>query len=797
LFYPLGLAVAWACWRNARLAGLDEPSRLAWWLLGASALCLFVSGTAEDMFIRSGEPLGPHPWIGWVEVANLVLAIAGYLAFPNRTLTGRGRARFLLDVGLTVVAGVVVSIYFGLRLWFGQFASEPLSPSILARGIDWILFVVVSVAFLQKRDAATRTALGIYLLAVGANLLGNYVYSTSAIGAGTTPYRPGDAVDGLWFAAWSLRWTAARVAWHRYRAARDVAGRLSDPADVPYESSAYSYVMVAGAFALLVGQVFAGNRPFVGLLAFSAALMVALLVARQLVELRENDRLFAARLAQEARFRSLVQHSSDVVLVVDAGGRLSFASPSASRVFGGESGVRAGASLLDLVSPDDRPALTPLLAGSGVVPRRVQVRMAAGDRSWRDIEAVWTDLRADPAVAGIVINCRDVSERAELERQLRHTQKLDAVGHLAGGLAHDLNNVLAIIRGYTELLRLELPEGTTTHEDLRHIEHTVDRAAAVTTKVLAFSRRQPAQQRVLDLNAVVSGLEPMIRQLTRGRADLRIECDPALWPIKADPGQMEQVLINLASNARDAMPDGGSLRIVTTNRVLEPGEAETAALAPGEYVALVVSDQGVGMSPEVRQRVFEPFFSTKPKEQGVGLGLAMVHGIVLGSGGGISVDSAPGHGATFTILLPRTAAHRDDERTAEPAAPRPTRSHTVLVVDDEADVREVARRILERDGYRVIEAPGGLEALAAVADAAVEVDVLLTDMVMPGLHGRDLIARFQAARPGVPVVCMTGYAGEGDDPGAFAEDLLALVTKPFSGEVLRRTVATAVARRNL
>ena len=441
---------------------------------------------------------------------------------------------------------------------------------------------------------------------------------------------------------------------------------------------------------------------------------------------------------------------------------------------------------------DDRGVLAPVLAGrSG--PRRVLMHVQASDAEWREIEAVWTDLRSDPAVNGIVINCRDVTRQSELERQLRHAQKLDAVGQLAGGLAHDINNSLAVVRGYSELLIDELEPGSPAAADVAHIQQAVDRASSITKKVLAFSRNQPSRPTVLDLSGTVRDLLSMLQQAVGPEVVVRLDLEPDLWTVRADRGQMEQVLVNLATNARDAQPNGGALTVGTSNLVVTAPTPDAGDAPPGEYVALRVSDEGEGMTPDVRARIFEPFFSTKTAKGGMGLGLAMVHDSVRACDGRIVVDSEPGQGSTFTILLPRTDAAAVPAPGPESAGGREVRGKTVLVVDDEEHVRVVARRMLERSGYGVLEAGGGLEALEVLRNPAAHVDVLLTDLVMPGIHGRELIARCASIRPLLPVVCMTGYAGDSDGPQLFGERLVALLSKPFSSETLAGAVGAAVA----
>ena len=783
-FWPLGLAIAWATARNARLPSLDRRSRVGWWLLTGAALSLWLSGTTWSMLLRQGPDTHPA-WLEWIELFQHVLALAGFFAFPNKALNPEARLRFFADVGLVTVAGFVLAFDFVLRASGIAPGSPEYYIEVIRASIDCATFVTVTIAFSHKRDTETRAAFGFLLGANISYLFANYFYSSMPV------YHSGDAVDGLWFAAWVLRWTAARVAWHMYRErAWRPAADLTD-SGTGYRSSVLSYVILAGAFLLLVSEIVLGEARSVDLMAVAATAMASLLLFRQFAELRLNRRLFDAQLAQDARFRALVQQSSDVVLVVNEAGVLTYVSPSAARIFGDGSGVVTGASIRELAPPDDRGTFDRIFdpAGEPVPAIHTRMRTAAGE--WRDLEVLWTNLTSDPAVRGLVLNCRDVTERNELERRLQHAQKIDAVGHLAGGLAHDFNNLLMVIRGYAELLRGQLPADATAQADLGHMEQAVDRASTVTRKLLAFSRRQAVQPTVIDLNAALTDLQPIFRQLLADGVKVQVDAAAGLWRVKADQGQVEQVVVNLTTNARDAMPHGGVLRISTANRTIDaalsPGDP-----APGDYVELEVEDSGTGMGDAVRARIFEPFFSTKPKDRGVGLGLAMVHGIVLRAGGHISVRSVPGQGSTFTVLLPRTTETTGLEavriQTPEPRAD----ARTVLLVDDEPAVRDITKRLLERAGFRVIEAADGYAALAIASQRDLKLDLLLTDMIMPGLDGREVAARFREARPGVPVVGITGFAGEADQ-GAVVEQagLAALVTKPFSADALIRAVASA------
>jgi nitrogen-specific signal transduction histidine kinase/CheY-like chemotaxis protein len=383
----------------------------------------------------------------------------------------------------------------------------------------------------------------------------------------------------------------------------------------------------------------------------------------------------------------------------------------------------------------------------------------------------------------------EVTERKRLEQQLRQAQKMEAVGRLAGGVAHDFNNMLTIISGYSGLL-FDYPGMA---EPLRgyvdEIRNASGRAAALTRQLLAFSRQQVLAPRVLDLNSVVSSIQKMLKRLIGEDIDLVTALGESLWPIMADPGQLEQVLLNLAVNARDAMPEGGVVTIETSNVRMDAASAQAHfPLKPGPYVLLTFSDTGIGMDADTQARIFEPFFTTKEIGKGTGLGLAMVYGIVKQSGGYIWVSSDVGKGATFKIYLPRTEIEVDDPSSGfgRPEALRGT--ETLLLAEDDDSVRELVRNVLRESGYKVLEAGRGEEALELSELFAGKIDLLVTDVVMPQMNGRELARQLLNQRPQLKVLYISGYAdnavfypGGLDAGGAFLQ-------KPFTPEALARKV---------
>jgi signal transduction histidine kinase len=377
------------------------------------------------------------------------------------------------------------------------------------------------------------------------------------------------------------------------------------------------------------------------------------------------------------------------------------------------------------------------------------------------------------------------------QEQLAQSRKMEAIGRLAGGVAHDFNNLLTVIKGRSQLILDRLEPEHPLRRQIALIEQMAERAAALTRQLLAFSRRQTLEPRVVSVNVVVQGIVPMLERLLGEDIELVVQLDPALAAVRADPNQLEQVILNLVANARDAMPDGGMLTIETANAELTEDPAEPPHdVMPGPYVRLTVRDSGVGMDVATQARLFEPFFTTKEVGKGTGLGLATVYGIVRQSGGTITVHSAAGSGSTFEVYLPRAAdAGRPGAAVAAPAVITDG-GRTVLLVEDEDAVRELAREILQERRYTVLEARNGREAIEVAARTPGPISLLLTDVVMPGITGPELARRLSAGRPGLKILYVSGHpdravAGEARAPGLFLH-------KPFSPEALAAKVREAL-----
>jgi two-component system, cell cycle sensor histidine kinase and response regulator CckA len=404
------------------------------------------------------------------------------------------------------------------------------------------------------------------------------------------------------------------------------------------------------------------------------------------------------------------------------------------------------------------------------------------------VETISHELQYEGRRVRLVV-AQDVSERHILEQQLRQSQKMEAVGRLAGGVAHDFNNLLMVIKGHTELLVNSLPSGEKYSRKIEQIDRAADRASALTRQLLAFSRLQVLQPQVINLNTVVEEMGKLLPRLIGEDVELVIRGSEDLGAIRADASQMEQVIMNLAVNARDAMPAGGRLLIETSNAELDGNyNAVHPIVRQGRYILLAVSDTGTGMNAETQARIFEPFFTTKPQGKGTGLGLSTVYGVVKQSGGFIWVYSEIGRGTSFKIYLPRVDQPIERSGAVRVASEAPRGTETILLAEDEQDVREVAREFLESGGYTVIEARDGTDALKRVEKYDGAIHLLVTDMVMPGMTGQELTTRLLERRPEIRVLYMSGYSERAAADSTRCDSSIRLLSKPFSRWALLRAV---------
>ena len=483
----------------------------------------------------------------------------------------------------------------------------------------------------------------------------------------------------------------------------------------------------------------------------------------------------------EARLRVLVEQLPAVLWTVDRGLRFTSALGAGFARLKIKPDELVGMSLLDYFETVDQTFL-PIAAHRRAVagePMTFHVEWKSGSYACH-VEPLRD---SDGQVSGAICMSLDITDRKQLEEQLRQAQKMEAVGRLAGGIAHDFNNLLMVIQGYSDLLVERLPDDDPLRRNAEQIQMASQRASSLTRQLLAFSRKQMLAPKILNVQSVVAEMEKILRRLIGEDVQLETSSAPDLGLIKADRSQIEQVILNLAVNARDAMPQGGRLTIETANVELDASYSHPpAVLSPGRYVMLAVTDNGCGMDAETQAHVFEPFFTTKEKGKGTGLGLATVYGVVKQSGGYVWVYSEPGRGTSFKIYLPRieeTAVPAGRDGKSETQIPE-RGSETILLVEDEKGVRELAREYLASSGYTVIEAEDGHTALELAAMHVGPIHLLLTDVVMPGISGRELAERVSQIRPGIKIIYMSGYTDQAVVHHGILRNDAVLLQKPFT-----------------
>ena len=513
---------------------------------------------------------------------------------------------------------------------------------------------------------------------------------------------------------------------------------------------------------------------------------------------REREEALQGLRRSERLFQDLFESAPDATVIIEAQGMIRAASRQAERLFGYEREKLNGQPVEVLVSPPARAALRQLREQfiKSPVPRLMGVDeqsllASRKDGSTFPVEISLSPMTTEPGV--VIAAIRDITDRRRLEEHLRQVQKIEAVGRLAGGIAHDFNNILGVILGQSQIMLRGMPPDHPLRARVEQVLSASERAAGLTRQLLAFSRKQVFEMRVLDLNQIVEGLKSMLERLLGEDVELTFRRGQDLGRIRADPTQIEQILMNLAVNARDAMPGGGRLALETSDAEMDEEYARIhAGAVAGRYVCLAVSDTGLGMTREVQARAFEPFFTTKEPGKGTGLGLSTVYGIVKQSEGFIYVYSEPGQGTTFKIYLPRVEAEADRPVALAPASGG---TETVLLVEDEESLRELIGEILEANGYDVLVAEDPAKAIDAAERHQGVIHLLLTDVVMPGMNGRDLALRVKERRPAIRVLYMSGYTEDTIAHRGVLETGALLISKPFTQDALTRKLREALGPR--
>ena len=495
------------------------------------------------------------------------------------------------------------------------------------------------------------------------------------------------------------------------------------------------------------------------------------------------------RLRGAERMRLILNNTSDVVFAFNLKGRITYVNPAIESLTGYTVQEISELEFLSLVHSDDKLRISTvwdlLVAGQHRSEEEFRLETKNGKTKW--CSGSWGPIYDERGQQiGIQGNLRDISEHKMLQAQLLHSQKMEAIGRLAGGVAHDFNNLVGAIIGYCQLSLGELDKASVAHQQIQEVLKTARRAGVLTRQLMAFSRRQVLVPKVVDLNALLDDTSEMLRRLIGENTELISSFSPELWSVRADPGQIGQVIVNLAVNARDAMPNGGSITIQTENVLVSEAEVgRKATLAPGEYVTLSVTDTGSGIDAETMSQMFEPFFTTKAMGKGTGLGLSTVYGIVKQSGGEIAVESELGKGTTFNIFLPRENAPESlSLESIVPAADCGT--ETILIVEDDETMLELTWQILADAGYNALRAPAGHSAILECERYQGPIHLMITDLVMPQMNGPELAQRVAVLRPEMKILFMSGYAG--DAAGAISVAGMPFIQKPFTPQALWRKV---------
>lgn len=571
-------------------------------------------------------------------------------------------------------------------------------------------------------------------------------------------------------------------------------------------SPVLAQLLTFGGIPLLVGM---GAGMLMVLLEVERERSVTALEARAAAErsAADSEALLATALARrEAWFRSMIENSSDIILEISPDGAIDYASPATERILGLRADSLLGSRALSLVHPDDLPvvrdALDRAVAGDPTVPTTVTFRVRTAAGSFIQLEASSRPVTEPDGSPHLIVTARDVRDRVQLERELIAARRLESIGRLAGGVAHDFNNLLTALLGNVTMLHAHVDASTESQTLLDEITQSARRGAELTKRLLTFARRQQVAPRVVATERVIQELRPLLQRLLGEQHRLDFAFADALWPIRVDVGAFEQVLVNLVVNARDAMPEGGTLRISAENETIGASGRAGLAMPSGDWVRIDVRDTGIGMDPSVLAQVFEPFFTTKDRSGGTGLGLATSYGTVAQAGGHLRVASELGAGSTFSIYLPRSAPEQPADRSnarpsrrtpsTVPTLPRARSGETVLLIDDDDAVREITSKLLRRLGYAVIVASDGDEGVSQASSSTQRLDLVISGIVMPRMNGIEAVARIRRARPDVPIIFISGYTDQASLWEADATPPGPLLRKPFSLDELAEATRVAL-----
>ena len=798
-FLPLQLGSTWALALASLRRELPDDTRAALRAIAMGFGAVSLGSLVWFAMFVVGRPLTYISWADLIFFQFYPFLIYGVTRLPRSTWTidrlrdALGLIVVLVAFGSLIIFAARVDATTGeLGVWqrvlvFATGAAQLLTLITLNQGLE------------RSRPVPSRVAITLLLGCLAVLTMGDLVFQVLF----STNYK------GL---NWNIAITVAvnigvfRAAMHFLTDPLPVA-TADDASRTPF--SPLPILAISSVALMLVWMSTSGQAMNLGALVAGLVLLNAALVARDFTTSRAAAQSMLADTQREAarRLEALVRHASDAILLLDADGAIVFASAPADRLFVAPLSTSEGRRFVHLVLEESREEWGTFLSDLAAHPGRPGAhvwRLRGRDGVERLVESIGVDLRGEPAVQGTVLNLRDVTERLLLEDRLRQAQKLEVAGRLAGGVAHDFNNVLTAVMASAELAQLTLEPEHAAQSDLAGIGAAARRGAALTRRLLAFVRNDPAPAQRVDVAEMVHELWPLLERLAGDSHPVSVDAPHPFGSVEVDRAELEHILFNLVANARDAMPNGGPIVLSASAEQIGAAARDagfTILPLPGRYAVIRVSDRGIGMSEDVRRRMFDPFFTEKSGGRGTGLGLIGVKPLVERAGGGLRVTSSSVTGTEITLMLPLMAAaeptaarRRSDEIRTSPPRGIGGKVHRILLVEDELAVREQLARLLDAMGHATIAAATAAEARALLATGSVPFDVVISDVMMPGETGIQFTTWLRQAFPGVPVLLISGHTGESLDRDALERSGVAVLRKPFSGAELTQELNAILDR---
>jgi len=795
-FLPLQLASMVALLMAARRTALPDDLRRGLRRIGYAFSMIALGSVTWLAMEARGTPLSYISWADLIYLQFYPLLLLGLWALPRAARSSDARQDPIGWLVVVIVFGSLIAFAASVEAQSRIYSTWLRAMTIITSAAQLGTLMVINHAVERARRIPSAAALTLLVsalaLSVMTDLVFQVLFSTGYDGRNWSVIAA--IVTNLMIVAAAIRY-------------------IEDPVPGPEVDDAprisFSPLPIIAVTSLALTLVWmAGRATIAGLspLLVGLVLVNALLVFREVRASRTAAEVARAGAVRDAtrRVEALVRHSSDAILLLDAEGRLLFASAPADRLFGAPLSAREGRTIDDALPEADRDAWLAFIAelrSHGARPVTFTFRTLRAPDDARMIECVGLDLRTEPAVRGLVVHSRDITDRALLEERLRQSQKLEVAGRLAGGVAHDFNNVLTAVIAGTELAQMALEPGHPAMQDLSGVEAAAQRGAALTRRLLAFVRQEPVPAQSVDLRAMLVELEPLLGRLAGEANPVTVEVPAVLGTVLVDRTELEHIIFNLVANSRDASPMGGLITVrVALETLAEPPDGAVIPPPPGVHAALSVTDHGHGMPEEVRRRMFDPFFTQKSGGRGTGLGLIGVRPLIEGANGGLAVQSSPTTGTRVILYLPCVA---------EGIAPPPRRSSPtrtvvagpsasagrILLVEDEFPVREQLIRLLDALGYASVAVPSAAEARAVLEADATRIDAVVSDVMMPGESGIEFGEWLRRAHPDLPILLISGHTGTALDRVARSSGDFDLLRKPFSGAELSDRLAVMLMSR--